>query len=171
MTPKVVAYRLATIDDTADLAGVQLHSALAGFSHIFPPSIPKPTQESLEEEWSAALARPDRTILVALGDDEVCGAVVWGADDDPDFDTDCVLAKLYVHPDWFGAGIGGALHDRAIADLAAAGHTTARLWVLERNLMARRMYERRGWRLRPWFRTDWPGSGILEVGYTLDLLS
>ncbi len=170
MGPNVVAFRLATTDDTADLASVQLSSALAGFSHIFPSSMPKPTQGQLEEEWAALLTRPDRTILAALHDDEVCGTAVYGSDDGRPRDADCILAKLYVHPDFLGMGIGGGLHDRAVAGLAAAGHATARLWVLERNLPARRMYEHRGWRLRPWFHTNWPGSGILELGYTRSVL-
>ena len=61
------------------------------------------------------------------------------------------------------------MHDEALADLRSRGFQRVRLWVLERNLVARRMYERRGWRLQPWSRIDWPGSGILELGYSLEL--
>ncbi len=164
-----VELRLATVDDVQNLAGVQLASALAGFSHIFPSEIPKPTQAELETEWRALLGDPTRTIDVAAVDGEPVGAVVYGEDRDPQFATDAYLLKLYVLPDHAGRGIGDRLHDNALADLRSHGFQRVRLWVLERNLVARRMYERRGWKLQHWSRTDWPGSGILELGYMLEL--
>jgi GNAT superfamily N-acetyltransferase len=95
--------------------------------------------------------------------------VVFGKDKSAVAGADGVLLKLYVVPEHGGQGIGRVLHDRAVAGLTSAGHRTARLWVLERNLVARRMYERHGWRLEPRSRSDFPGSGILEVGYSLVL--
>ncbi len=161
-----VALRIATTADTRYLAGVQLSSALAGFAHIFPSSIPKPTQPELEDEWAALLADTEVSIVVAVADDLVCGVVASSPDRTGRYGTDCLLRKLYVAPDHEGHGIGGALHDRALADLEQAHFSRARLWVLERNIVARRMYERRGWKLEPWTQSDWPGSGILEVGYS-----
>ena len=161
--------RIATIAEASDLAGVQLSSALAGFSHIFPPSIPEPTLAELEVEWHALLADPSRTVVSAAVAGVAVGAVVYGREDTDEMGTDCMLLKLYVTPGSGSQGIGSMLHDRAIADLKTAGFSKVRLWVLERNLVARRMYEHRGWRLEPWSRTDWPGSGILELGYSLEL--
>lgn len=161
--------RVATAADVPNLAGVQLRSALAGFAHIFPESIPKPTQIDLEQEWSALVADSERSILLAEGADTIVGAVAFGSNSDQRFASDAVLLKLYLLPEHAGRGIGSSLYDRAISDLAAAGHRNVFLWVLERNLIARRMYERRGWVLQPWSRTDFPGSGILELGYTLEL--
>ncbi len=161
--------RGAEAADVSSLAQVQLCSALAGFAHIFPQSIPKPTLADLEIEWGGLIAAADRSILVAEEAGEPVGVVVFGADNEPSFPTDSILLKLYVVPEHFGRGIGSRLYDQAVAGVRAAGFTRVRLWVLERNLPARRMYERRGWRLQPWVRSDWPGSGILEIGYALDL--
>ena len=161
--------RVATAADVPDLANVQLRSALAGFAHIFPESIPKPTQQSLATEWAELVDSEDMSVLLAADDGNVVGVVSYGPDLTPRRGTDSVLLKLYVVPEHFGRGIGSHLYDRAIGDLAGSGYTKVRLWVLEQNLTARRMYERRGWRLQPWSRSDWPGSGILELGYSLDL--
>ncbi len=161
--------RAATPADAASLAAVQLSSALAGFAHIFPAAIPKPNQQDLEDEWSALLCDEATDVFVAVKGTKPVGVVVYGPDPEPGFGTDGYLRKLYVLPEASGRGIGSTLHDHAVADLAGRGFTRIRLWVLERNLVARRMYERRGWELQPWFRSDWPGSGILELGYALEI--
>ncbi len=170
MAEPVVTLTVATTADTSNLAGVQLSSALAGFRHIFPDSIPKPTMAELEVEWRGLLEDPGRTVVMASLSGDAVGAVVYGRDYSDEMGTDSVLLKLYVSPAGAGRGIGSRLHDRAVGDLRAAGFSRARLWVLERNIIARRMYERRGWKLEPWSRTDWPGSGILELGYSLDVI-
>jgi GNAT superfamily N-acetyltransferase len=169
MGPGSVVIRVATAADIPSLAGVQLRSALAGFAHIFPGSIPKPTQHELEFEWADLIAASDRFAILAEVEAEPVGVVAYGTDREAGFGTDCMLLKLYVVPEHRGLGLGSHLYDRAVAGLRSSGFTRARLWVLERNLVARRMYERRGWRLQPWSRSDWPGSGILELGYSLDL--
>ena len=156
--------------DIPDLAAVQLRSALTGFAHIFPKSIPKPTQNDLENEWSGLVADPQRTVLAATMDNDIVGAIVFGPDKEPQWGTDCVLLKLYVAPSHFGQGIGSVLHDRAVDSFRAENRVQARLWVLQHNTRARRMYERRGWVYRTWSRSDWPGSGVDEVGYVLDVI-
>lgn len=161
--------RPAVAADLSDLARVQLRSALAGFAHIFPESIPKPTQSSLEAEWGEALADEGQSILVAEVDGVVAGVVVVGRRECHRAGADCMLRKLYVDPAFSQRGVGSLLHDRAVAELRTAGCTRIHLWVLERNIVARRMYTDRGWKLQPWARSDWPGSGILELCYTLDL--
>jgi ribosomal protein S18 acetylase RimI-like enzyme len=165
-----VQIRAAIDADIPDLATVQLRSALTGFAHIFPESIPKPTQHELEDEWFGLVSDRQRTVLAATMDGGIVGAIVFGPDKEPQWGTDCVVLKLYVVPSNFGQGIGSVLHDRAVASFRAENRVQARLWVLEHNTRARRMYERRGWVRRPWSRSDWPGSGIDEIGYVLDLI-
>ena len=51
---------------------------------------------------------------------------------------------LYVRPDSWGAGIGGALLDAAVADLVDLGLTPVRLWTLVGNARALRFYQAHG---------------------------
>lgn len=55
------------------------------------------------------------------------------------------LLGLCVEPAAQGAGLGSALHDHAVAQLRAAGHRDATLWVSPGNGHARAFYEARGW--------------------------
>lgn len=167
--PTDSAIRPAERGDIPQLARVQLTSALMGFAHIFPSSIPKPTQSGLESEWTAVLEDPAQSVLVAESDHGVVGVVAFGLHVLTESGSDSILRRLYVAPEHAGVGIGSLLHDRAIDDLRIAGCARVHLWVLERNILARRMYVERGWRLQRRTRSDWPGSGILELCYTLDL--
>ncbi|MGH9260440.1 MAG: GNAT family N-acetyltransferase, partial [Acidimicrobiales bacterium] len=95
------------------------------------------------------------------------GAVVGtiAAMPDPDETSRAQLLRLYVDPGHWGRGIGRRLHDRALGHLQDAGYRVVVLWVLERNVRARAMYERWGWRATPARQTDYPG--VTEVCYLL----
>ena len=164
-----IRLRPGTPSDARALGEVQLESALAGFAHIFPDSVAKPKLEDLAAEWAEALADPNKTVVVAEVEGTVVGAVSFGTDELAP-EGYGRLGKLYVRPEYSGRGIGGDLHDVAITRLRRAGHSAVWLWVLEGNTRAREIYERRGWIAHAEERrTEWPGSGVFEVGYSLDL--
>lgn len=111
------------------LTAIQEAASVAGLAHIYPPErYPFPRGQILER-WRTA------TDLVLLAPDRSGFAAV-----DPPW-----LNGLYVLPEKWGSGVAAELHDRALAALRGAGVETARLWVLEHNVRARRFYERRGW--------------------------
>jgi GNAT superfamily N-acetyltransferase len=73
------------------------------------------------------------------------------------------LDTLYVHPRAWGAGIG-----RALMETAIAGRARTRLWTAEQNERARRIYERYGWRLDGETRqVTYMGVTFTEVRYEL----
>lgn len=162
-----VRVRAAAPTDVPALARVQLRAALTGFAHIFPESVPKPTQSGLEPEWARLVADSSRTVLAAVDNGFVVAGVVFGEYPALAPAGWGHLAKLYVLPEASGHGIGSMLHDVAVERLRAAGHQDLWLWVLEGNDRARGIYERRGWEAQPERRTDWPGSGVFEMGYAL----
>jgi GNAT superfamily N-acetyltransferase len=165
-----IRFRAGTPADAWAAAEVQLESALNGFAHIFPDSVAKPTLEDLAAEWRALLVDPNKSVVIAEIDGRIVGVVSFGTDRrlaPPGFGH---LGKLYVRPGYAGQGIGGDLHDVAVSRLRAGGHGAVWLWVLEGNTQARAMYENRGWTgCVDQRRTDWPGSGVFEIGYVLEL--
>ena len=52
--------------------------------------------------------------------------------------------QLYVAPDYTGRGIGQRLLDAFLAEAAASSVSVVRLWTFQRNVGARRFYERNG---------------------------
>jgi GNAT superfamily N-acetyltransferase len=163
--------RAARPADAGRLAGVQLESALTAFAHIFPESVAKPIPAEIEAEWAGFIDDPAVTVLLAEMAGDVGAGVVFGDIAEVAPPGYGLLAKLYVRPELFGLGVGTKLYEIAVAELRTAGWERLWLWVLEGNTRARHMYERRGWVAQPERRTDWPGSGVFEMGYTLDLLS
>ena len=125
--------REATRDEAGTLAAIQAEASLAALADIFPPELYPFPHDAVLERWREALADAETRVLVA----EAAGAPVGMAAIRPGW-----LDGLYVLPARWGTGAAGLLHDHV---LAVHGPGALRLWVLERNVRARRFYERRGW--------------------------
>jgi ribosomal protein S18 acetylase RimI-like enzyme len=107
--------------------------------------------ERREAMWSGVLARatsgPYR-VWVAEREGRVVGFVSTGPSRDDDAaDGAAELYAIYLDPAWVGAGLGRALTEQALADVAARGATHVTLWVLEGNARARTFYEKAGFAL------------------------
>ena len=165
-----VSVRRATPADLDALVDVHVRSARDGYSHIFPPTAPFPSDESIADRWRPALAgRSSATAFVAeIADDVVVGGAI--ADLAPVERGFGNLRHLYVDPSAWGSGAGGLLHDAVVDWCGSAGLDELELWVLVENHRAREMYERRGWRLDPDERLVHPGLEVVEVRYVLAMV-
>ncbi|MGH2922687.1 MAG: GNAT family N-acetyltransferase [Solirubrobacterales bacterium] len=72
------------------------------------------------------------------------------------------LVALYVEPDRWGRGAGGALVEIAVAESEARGYERIELWTFEANERALRLYERHGFR-RDGGRRRFPKTGTPTV--------
>jgi ribosomal protein S18 acetylase RimI-like enzyme len=76
------------------------------------------------------------------------------------------ITRLYTHPRGQGRGAGRRLLGCALDALRAAGWSDAWLNTEDRNVAARRFYERRGWVERgPPRVRDWHGARLVEPRY------
>jgi GNAT superfamily N-acetyltransferase len=150
-------------NDAGLIAELHRATVTVAYREFFPDS-PPPTIAELTAIWAARLADPTAVDLVAQLDDRPVGSVMARAD--PDFPGG-QLPGLHVLPSEWANGIGGALHDAALAALADAGYREAGLWVIAANSRARRMYERRGWTLLPGVGQQ--DYGVSEVRYHREL--
>jgi ribosomal protein S18 acetylase RimI-like enzyme len=73
------------------------------------------------------------------------------------------VGMVFIRPDHWGRGIGGALVDELIARLRAAGYRQAELWVRVTNDRAQRLYTARGFRPDGAERDDGAGATIIRM--------
>lgn len=119
-----MTWRAAGPDDAEALRDLEREANLVGLAHVFGDR-PFP-DEAVLARWTATLAEPG--VQVRLHPHAFTS---W--------DADGRLRHLAVRPDHWGRGLA-----RAGIDLAVAGGAR-RLWVLEANHRARRLYAHLGW--------------------------
>lgn len=124
-----VVWRVATSADAVALRDLERSASRAGLAHVF-GDLPYPDDDVLAR-WVLLLDDPEVTVEV-VDDDQ--GLVALVAHDGS------TLRHLAVRPDHWGSGLGRGAFARA----EAAG--ASRLWVLEGNERARRLYDSSGWR-------------------------
>lgn len=152
-------FRPGTPGDALACARVHRKAASIAYRPFWPEGSEPPPVEDIAPGWRGIAA------VAEAGEEIVAGVAVHPDDRVP---TGWVLARLYVHPDHQGAGLGRELVDRAVASAAADGATAINLWVLETNELARRFYERLGWRLVPGPTVENEGTHHIDVLYQLD---
>ena len=152
--PRVLT-RPATVEDADAIGAVHVRAWQVGYRGQLPDAyLDGLSIDARQAGWRRGLAEvpSDRPVLVAEdpSDGHVCGWTSVGPlrpDGCADLDaaTTGELWALNLEPEAWGRGIATALMAAAVAQLQAAGHDEAILWVLVTNARARRFYEREGW--------------------------
>jgi GNAT superfamily N-acetyltransferase len=161
-----VSLVIETTMDPELLAVVHFKTVSVAYMPYFPTDSAPPTTLELVKEWSERLADPSATAFVARTRGRINGTVAVRAD--PDFEGEGQLTRLHVLPSEWGRGVGSALHDAAVAQLAHQRYHRAGLWVIAANTRARAMYESRRWTLRPEY--EFHPFGVTELRYGRSLL-
>lgn len=104
------------------------------------------TVEQFEASWRDIIERSYRTNLVVEQAGAVVGFVGFGPapKDEAAGQNLGEIYGIYVHPDHWRSGAGGALLSEALARLGQAGFARVILWTMRDNLAARRFYEKNG---------------------------
>ncbi len=140
--------RPAVPDDVMAVARVHVRAWQAAYRGLMP------------EDYLAGLRAEDRAprydfanqddparprTLVAVEADTVLGFATTSPARDEDATGEGELCALYVEPDCWGRGIGGALAAAARNNLYRLGFRKAVLWVAAGNARAERFYRADGW--------------------------
>ena len=143
--------RHAEVTDARQIAEVHVASWKVAYRDLLPASDLDQLEVSQFESWRGrrieAMDRATSATLVIVDEAGVSGFVDVGPTRDEHLDDREVaeLYAIYLDPSRWGRGHGRALilaAERAMADL---GFTSAMLWVLEDNQLARAFYEAAGW--------------------------
>ncbi|HYU95669.1 MAG TPA: GNAT family N-acetyltransferase [Sphingomicrobium sp.] len=142
-----LSYRAGTPDDAAAIDRVFRASFCQTFAHLYrPEDLAAFLGQFTLDAWGAELSDPAFAFLVAEADGGIVGYAKLGPlklDIEPS-GTARLLSQLYVLPSHAGAGIGGALLDRAVEQSRRAGIAELYLTVFVDNRRARRFYARYG---------------------------
>jgi GNAT superfamily N-acetyltransferase len=149
-------WRAATDADAPLLADLERDANLVALAHVFPADQHAFPYDDVLARWRRTLAEPGVTVVVVDGTE---GLAAYVAHDG------VTLRHLAVDPGRWGSGLGSS----AVAQAEAGG--ARRLWCLDANRRARRLYERRGWRPSGVERrAEWPPYPV-EVEYVRDQAS
>jgi ribosomal protein S18 acetylase RimI-like enzyme len=164
----VLAVQIATTDsvDTEELAAV----AARTFPLACPPSTPAENIASfIDTNLSATrfaeyLADPQRAVITAVQDGRIVGyaMLIRGVTEDADVQQAvevrpaAQLSKLYLLPDYHGAGAATALMDTTMATAAEWGIRCVWLGVNQGNQRAQRFYLKSGFKVN--------GTRTFQVG-------
>jgi len=143
--------REARPGDAAALAGIDRRSWTATYPGIVPESVLQAWIEESPAKWRALLSElppeaPQR-LWVGERDGEVRGYATtspsksWWLEPPAGAGE---LTNLYLDPDAIGTGLGRALYEHAMRDLAARGFDPLLVWAFRDNPLARRFYDRMG---------------------------
>ncbi|WP_329050665.1 GNAT family N-acetyltransferase [Amycolatopsis sp. NBC_01488] len=125
--------RPATVADAAVIGEIHVASWQAAYAGLMPDDFLAGLSASSRAESWARLIGDGGQVLVAEQDGVVAGFAAYG---------DGRLYALYLLPEYWGRGLGRALHDRVVEDLSG---DSAVLWVLSTNERAKAFYVRQGW--------------------------
>lgn len=145
-----VGVRRALPADAPGIGRVHTDAWLWAYDGLFDPTVLGRRDAGRSTAmWQRIIAEGANVVLVAERDDAVVGFAGCGAsrdEDAPDAPDAGELYAIYIEPAAYRTGVGSALMARVLAELAAAGHREAIVWVLESNERGRTFYERWGWR-------------------------
>ncbi|HEV2443177.1 MAG TPA: GNAT family N-acetyltransferase [Steroidobacteraceae bacterium] len=139
--------RPAVPEDAMAVARVHVRAWQAAYRGLMPDEYLlglRPEDRAQRYDFASPDPAGPRT-LVAVVADTVLGFATVSPARDGDAAGQGELCALYVEPDCWGRGIGGALASAARAELRRLGFTGAVLWVVAGNARAEQFYRADGW--------------------------
>ena len=161
--------RDARPDDAFAVESIRVRGWQIAYRHVFPPDQLDAMRVD-ENRWRRRFIEPQgwSTFVAEHGDDVVGFATIGPSRDENGIGE---LYAIYVDPEEWSQGAGGALLDAAEQRLAL-DFEEATLWVLTANARARRFYERAGWDTDGAEKTDvWLGVRASETRYRKRLIT
>lgn len=133
--------RLAEPRDAQEIARIHSESWAFAYSEFLSEDILKKQDSRRSEMWRMILENNSGT-YVAEVDGKIIGFIGINPSRDEGLDDACELTGMYLDPKFVGKGAGRALVDFAKHEMTARGYNRMSLWVFEKNIRARKFYEK-----------------------------
>jgi ribosomal protein S18 acetylase RimI-like enzyme len=149
---------------------LQLESWREGFVPILPSEFQLPDADSFAPRLAEALRGDGVHSTLAVEGPRMLGWVTYGVNRDSDAEPgEGELRSIFVHPDAWRSGVGSALLEHALGELAALGYRAATLWSFDDNDRANGFYERHGFERDGAEQRREFSAGALEVRYRREI--
>jgi ribosomal protein S18 acetylase RimI-like enzyme len=141
--------RRARVSDAPGIAGVHVAAELAAYRGFLPRVVLDSLSiEKQETAWRERIGSGDSNTFLACVNRDVWGWINFGRSRDADADRQTAeIRAMYVSPDHWRHGVGGALWEHARTYLQQALYSSVTLWVFEQNDIARHFYKKAGFKL------------------------
>ena len=139
--------RLATIEDAETIATIHVRTWQTVYEAIIPAQhLASLSIQKRANLWRRTISERHGTVLLALASHGEVGFISFGPSRDKDGNEKAEIYAIYILPKFWHQGIGGELLDEAERRIKDNHFIAVTLWVLEKNALARRFYEARGFR-------------------------
>jgi ribosomal protein S18 acetylase RimI-like enzyme len=165
----VFTVRKAVLKDAADMAEIITCSWEAAYSGIIPPEAIAQKNAGRLALWQRVL-REEHGNYIALCDGVPAGLMTLMPSRDSDLPGTGEIGSLYLHPAFFGRGLGRFMIGAALAIFNRNGFREAGLWVLEDNARARRFYEKCGFTRDGSSKDVYIGKPLAEIRYRIKII-
>lgn len=143
----MIKIRKAGVEDAKAIAHIQISSWRKAYKGIVPDRyLNEMHTETHIQKWEEFLTddEPDVDFFVAVVDGNVTGFINTGPSRDEKAGFMAELRAMYLHPIYWGQGIGAQLFEHSRKALKARGIDNLYVWVLKDNPIGRRFYEKAG---------------------------
>lgn len=140
--------RLATIEDAETIATIHVRTWQTAYEGIVPAVyLSSLSIQERADLWRRVVSEQRGTVLLALAQHAEVGFISFGPSRDKDGNGKAEIYAIYVLPAFWNQGIGRELLEEGERGVEDNKFTAITLWVLEKNALARRFYDSRGFRL------------------------
>lgn len=138
--------RPACVTDAQDIARIHILAWQTAYRGLVPDAyLASMDLQQRCDSWEKLLAASQHPVVVAQSGSSLAGWADFGASRDVSAAPSAgEIYGIYLAPERWRRGIGSQLFAAAIHALAQADFSSASLWVLQDNPVARRFYERMG---------------------------
>ena len=165
-------FRLATIEDAETIATIHVCAWRVAYEGIVPAQY-LASLSVLERAnlWRRVISEQRGIVLLAVAPHGEVGFISFGPSRDKDGKEKAEIYAIYVLPEFWHQGIGVELLEEAERRIEDTEFIAITLWVFEKNVLARRFYEARGFRLDPGRKEETIGGLLLrELRYEKRML-
>ncbi len=140
--------RVANKKDAKGVAKVHIDTWRACYKGIIPDSyLDSFNYAERTKGWKKGLCDKSQFNFVAEEMQEIVGWITYGINRDKRPEDIFEIYGIYVLPEYWGSNVGSSLFTSAMNDLEMRSPEIITLWVLEKNIRAKKFYQQNGYKL------------------------